>query len=133
MELDDVEHLVRDALPASGRFAISSHTDRGYLTLAITRSPDAGESVAPGRRSLTHIQTYGVEAFHLRLDERFTLSEFDWEPDGQGQILRVMTGLAVAYLDGHGEGRTKAGARGRRKDYFEIDLDGQTYSLQAHA
>lgn len=126
MELDDVERLVRQTLALTGDFAASKRVDDAYLSLTITPLVADGDVAAIGR-TRARIWTTGVEAFFLELDERYSLKEFDWEPAGQADIVRLMTRLACAYLLGRGtEVETKA-AFGRLRRHFEIELDGQTY------
>lgn len=134
MELDDIERLVRETLALTGDFAASKRLDRGYLSLAITAPSRAADNVnARPDRDQARIWTSGAEAFFLELDERFNFKEFDWELEGQADIVRLMTRLAMAYLQGHGaEGESK-GTFGRRRKQFEIELDGQTYRFASNS
>jgi hypothetical protein len=129
MEFHDIEHLVRETLALTGDFAVSKQLDRAYLTLTITAPVAANNVGARQGRVQARIWTSGAEAFFLEVDERFNLQEFDWELKGQADIIRRMTRLAVAYLQGHGvEGESK-GTFERRRRHFEIELDGETYSF----
>ncbi len=131
MEFDDIEHLVRETLALTGDFAVSKQLDRRYLSLTIT-APMAAKNVGARQgRVQVRIWTSGVEAFFLVVDERFDFKEFDWELEGQADILRRMTRLAIAYLQGHGvEGESK-GTFGRRRQHLEIELDGETYRFMS--
>jgi hypothetical protein len=128
MELDDIERLVREKLALTGDFAVSKRlVDRNYLSLTITAPVAAGNIGARQGRVQARIWTNGAEAFFLDVDERFNFKEFDWELEGQADIIRRLTRLAIAYLQGHGvEGESK-GTFGRRRKHFEIGLDGETY------
>lgn len=133
MEFDNIEHLVREMLALTGDFAVSKQLDRGSLSLTITAPVAADNAGARQGRVQARIWTSGAEAFFLELDERFNLKEFDWEVEGQADIIRRMTRLAIAYLQGHGvEGENK-GTLGRRRKHFEIELDGETYSFVSNS
>ena len=133
MELDDIERLVRETLALTGDFAASKRLDREYLSLTITAPLAADDIGARQGRVQARIWTSGAEAFFLELDERFNLKEFDWELEGQEDIVRLLTRLAIAYLQGHGvEGESK-GTFGRRRKHFEIELDGQTYRFASNS
>lgn len=133
MELDYIEHLVRETLALTGDFAASKRLDREYLSLTITAPLAADSGGARQDRVQARIWTSGAEAFFLELDERFNLKEFDWELEGQEDIVRLLTRLAIAYLQGHGvEGESK-GTFGRRRKHFEIELDGQTYRFASNS
>lgn len=129
MELDDIERLVRETLGVTGSFAVSKRLDREYLSLTITAPLAADDGSTRQGRVQARIWTSGVEAFFLELDERWSLKEFDWEIEGQADIVRLMTCLAVAYLQGQGAERESKGAFGRRRRHFELELDGQTYGF----
>ncbi len=131
MELDDIERLVREELAVTGDFAASKRLDREYLSLTIT-APVAADG-ARQDRGQARIWTSGVEAFFLELDERFNLKEFDWKPEGQADIVRLMTRLAIAYLQGHGAEGVSKGAFGRRRNHYEIELDGRMYRFASNA
>ena len=132
MEFDDIERLVREKLALTGDFAVSKRlVERNYLSLTITAPVDADNVGARQGRVQARIWTDGAEAFFLEVDERFTFKEFDWELDGQADIIRRMTRLAIAYLQGHGvEGESK-GTFGRRRQHLEIELDGETYRFMS--
>jgi len=101
MELDDIERLVREKLALTGDFAVSKRlVDRNYLSLTITAPVAAGNIGARQGRVLVRIWTDGAEAFFLELDERFNLKEFDWELEGQADIIRRMTRLAKELVAG---------------------------------
>lgn len=133
MEFDDTERLVREELVLAGDFAVSKRLDRDYLSLTINAPLDADNIGARQGRGQARIWTSGVEAFFLELDERFNLKEFDWELEGQADIIRRMTRLAIAYLHGHGVEGDSKGAFGRRRKHFEIELDGETYRFASNA
>jgi len=134
MEFDDIERLVREKLALTGDFAVSKRlVERNYLSLTITAPVDADNVGARQGRVQARIWTNGAEAFFLEVDERFTFKEFDWELDGQADIIRRMTRLAIAYLQGHGvEGESK-GTFGRHRKNFEIELDGETYRFVSNS
>ncbi len=133
MELDDIERLVREKLALTGDFAVSKQLDRGYLSLTITGPAAANNIGARQGRVQARIWTSGAEAFFLELDERFNLKEFDWELEVQADIIQRMTRLAMAYLQGHGVEGDSKGAFGRRRNHFEIELDGSTYRFASNS
>lgn len=133
MELDAIERLVREKLALTGDFAASKRLDREYLSLTITAPVAADNIGARQGRVQARIWTSGAEAFFLELDERFNLKEFDWKLEGQADIIQLMTRLAVAYLQGHGVEGDSKGALGRRRNHFEIKLDGRTYRFASNS
>jgi hypothetical protein len=126
----DIEEIVRSSLDRETRLAVTSSADvRHCLTLTIQAKPSTSALLRPGR-SKARIATNGVDTFVLDLDDRFEYRDIDWEPQGQGEILRLMTGLAQAYLAGAGREAEKRGLTGRRYRQLILELDGESYRFK---
>jgi|GEM_PF-3416026 hypothetical protein len=120
----DVEEIVRASLdPASGLVISTSVEEDGYLSLTIHTSA----STTRPDRAHARILTSGIEMFLLVLDDQFEYRDFDWETEGQRQILALMAKLAEAYLAGGGREGLKGGIFGRRHSQLTLELAGQTY------
>jgi len=131
MELQEIERLVRSTVHPAGEFDVATDlTGDGYLILTLSLIPVPWSDGSPkmrGRRA--RITTSGVEAFFLELDSRFVLRDFDWETEGQRDIILRMTRLALAYLRGGGVEGERRGLFGRRHPVFSIDLDRQRFTF----
>ena len=126
MELDDVVTLVREALEDIGPFVMTANQSRGYVDVRIrVESSNSGQSGAPEREA--KLWTSGAEAFFLSVDGGLTYREFDWEPAGQVATVRLLTMLAVQYLQGRFEEKEERRALGRRRRVLEIPLAGERY------
>jgi hypothetical protein len=123
----DVEEIVRSSLgPASGLFVSRSVETDGYLTLTIRAS---SSTHTPNRTdgARAQIKTNGVDTFVLALDDQFEYRDVDWVPEGQRQILTLLTRLAEAYLAGSGRAGVKRGFFGGRYSELTVGLDRETY------
>jgi hypothetical protein len=123
----DIEEIVRSSLdPASGLVVVPSADAHHYLTMTIqaSRSP-----CTPPRleRAEARIGTNGVDTFVLDLDGSFEYRDIDWQPQGQREILTLMTRLAQAYLAGGGSPGEKRGVTGRRYGQLTLELDGKPF------
>lgn len=122
-----VEEIVRSRLdPTSGLFVARSAGGDGCLTLivqanSLTHTP----SRATGAQA--QIETNGVDTFVLCLDGQFGYRDFDWVPEGQREILTLLSRLAEAYLAGKGCEGERRGFFGRRYSQLTLELDGQAY------
>jgi len=126
----DIEEIVRSSLDPESRLAVTASADvRHCLTLTIQATPSASAPLHPGRVK-ARIATNGVDTFVLDLDDRFEYRDIDWEPQGQSEILRLMTGLAQAYLAGDGRETERRGLIGRRHSQLIVELDGEPYRFK---
>ncbi|MCU1624082.1 MAG: hypothetical protein JWL79_2927 [Frankiales bacterium] len=113
---------------AAGRDAgvqvtVRPRTSDGYAELDVS-TPDSGPRTAC-------VVTNGVEAFCLRLDGRFDLREFDWEPEGQAAVIRTLVGVATAHLRGSSRRATRARWFRSDQEYLEVSHDGETFRAWA--
>jgi hypothetical protein len=123
---DEILAVVRETLADEDSVEVTSSQKKGYLTI-LFQDRESGPSHASRHARLW---TLGVEAFFLELDDLYDLKEFDWEPDGQREIVRELTRLALSYLRGAGvevemDARSWFGRRRRR--YLDVVLDGETH------
>ena len=123
----DIEEIVRSGLGPQLRLDISASADvRHCLTLTIQASASTRDHLRPDRVR-ARIATNGIDTFVLDLDDRFEYRDIDWEPQGQDEILRLMTRLARAYLAGGGRESEKRGLTGRRHRQLVLELDGEPF------
>lgn len=94
MKLPEVEAAVHAAADGGGLAVALRRTRDGYVEAELRTPSDRGS----GRSAL--LFTNGAEAFHLRLDDRFYLREFEYEPSEQEPVLRTLVGVAGAHLRG---------------------------------
>jgi len=123
----DIEEIVRSSLdPASGLVIAASADVHHYLTMTIQpgRSSDTRLHL---ERAEAAIRTNGVDTFVLDLDGSFEYRDIDWQPQGQREILTLMTRLAQAYLAGEGRQGERRGVTGRRYGQLTLELDGVPY------
>jgi hypothetical protein len=125
VELSDVDALVRRAASAEDLVAASSRTSDGYTEVSLVCSGDG----ISGRTAL--LFTNGAEGFHLRLDDRYYVREFEYEPDGQRETLRALVGVAAAHL--RGKSVPVQATRRLRPDRDSVDVpwNGSTYRALA--
>jgi hypothetical protein len=81
------------------------------------------------RRSV--LLTNGAEAFHLRLDDRYYLREFEHEPLGQDGVLRTLVGVACAHLRGASSAAEERRWLRRIRPCLDICWAGDTYRGRA--
>lgn len=125
-----VEEIVCSQLdPGSGVTVARSDGAGHYLSLALRANPSRKPSAHPGRVE-ARIVTDGVDTFLLALDGRFEYSDIDWEPEGQRQILTLLTMLAQCYLAGGGREGKKRGFFGHRRSELILELGAQTYAFR---
>jgi hypothetical protein len=133
-----VEEIVRSRLdPTSGLLVARSAGGDGCLTLIVqanslahTPSRATGAQAQANVWSLPRsgrIETNGVDTFVLCLDGQFEYRDFDWVPEGQREILTLLSRLAEAYLAGKGCEGERRGFFGRRYSQLTLELDGQAY------
>lgn len=75
--------------------------------------------------------TTGVEAFHLRLDDRYYLHEFDHEPDGQRLVLRALVGVAAAHCRGESVPMKEPRLLRRGRDCLDVTWARETYRARS--
>jgi hypothetical protein len=123
----DIEEIVRSHLDPGSGFVVSASVDVDHcLTLTVRASPTNPTPVHVERVE-ARIKTNGVDTFVLDLDQSFEYRDIDWQPEGQGQILTLMTRLAQAYLRGDGREAEQRGLTGRRYGRLTLELDGEPY------
>ena len=132
MDFDDIERIVHETLALGGTFVASKYVDHGYLSLVIQAVPSLGDAPRQAERTQARIWTSGAEAFFLELDEHFDYKEFDWELEGQRDILRLLTKLGMAYLQGKGVEKERKISFGRHRLDLEIELEGHMYRFDGH-
>jgi hypothetical protein len=130
---DEVLAVVRATLADEDSVEVTPSQEKGYLSI-LFQDRESGPSHVGHRARLW---TSGVEAFFLVLDDLYDLKEFDWEPEGQREIVRTLTRLAISYQRGAGvevekDERSWFGRR-RRRRYLNIVLDGETHSFTRYA
>lgn len=124
----DSEEVVRSSLdPASG-LVVSSSDENDRLTLIIHRIPSTTThtSTCP-QRAQARISTIGTGWVLLNLDGQFKFREFDYDPEGERELLKLMAKLAEAYFAGKGREEVRRGIFGRSRMEFPLELDGETY------
>jgi hypothetical protein len=125
----DIKEIVLSSLDPAGGLVISVSADaQRLLTLNIHSGQPAHGPLRPVRTE-AHIRTNGVDTFVLDLDG-FEYRDIDWQPEGQSQILTLLTRLAQAYLAGGGRQDEKSGLIGRRYGRLTVELDGVSYPFR---
>jgi hypothetical protein len=130
---DEILAVVRETLADEDSVEVTSSQEKGYISILFQDRETGPSHVSRHAR----LWTSGVEAFFLELDDLYDLKEFDWEPEGQREIVRTLTRLALSYLRGAGveaeeEERSWFGRR-RRRRYLDIVLDGETHRFTRYA
>lgn len=133
MNHDEILAVARETLADEDSVEVTSSQEKGCITI-LFQDRESGPSHA-GRHA--RLWTSGVEAFFLELDDLYDLKEFDWEPDGQREIVRTLARLALSYLRGAGvevemDARSWFGRR-RRRRYLDVVLDGETHRFTRYA
>lgn len=123
--MPEVEAAVRAAADAGGLAVALGRGRDGYVEAEL-RTP-AGRG--PGRSAV--LFTNGVEAFHLRLDDRYDVREFEYEPSEQEAALRTLVGVAGAHLRGESVPAHERRWLRRDRDCLDIRWANDIYRARA--
>lgn len=126
LDLNEVEDIVGDAVRRAGSLSTESRRDGRHVHIDIRLSSPNGSDT--GAR-YARISTDGVEAFFIDLPDGISYQKFNYEREGQIEILRLLAALASEYLLGHFQEKEELRSLGRRRRCLEIAVDGDIYRL----
>lgn len=128
MESEAILRVVREAVADTDWVEVTSSREGRYVSILIEGSQTTSARVKRHAR----LWSSGVEAFILELDDLYDRKDFDWEPEGQREIVWTLTRIAIEYLRGAGVQVTDRSRLGRRRHYLDIELDGGTYRFSRY-
>jgi hypothetical protein len=123
----ELEEVVRSSLdPASG-LVVSPSPDKDRTTLTIQRGESTTFTSTRTERVQARMSTVGTGWVLLVLDGQFRYREFNYDPEGEREALKILARLAEAYFAGKGREEVRRGIFGRNRREFPLELDGETY------